>query len=39
MSKRFEQVWRKAEALALGAVLVVLVIAYLVSRFTGDAGG
>jgi hypothetical protein len=39
MSKRFERLWAKAEALALGAVLVVLVIAYLASRFTGDSAG
>lgn len=32
MSKRFERLAAKAEAWAIGAVLVILVIAYAISR-------
>ena len=34
MSKRFERLGRNVEAMIIGAVLLVLAIAYLVSRFT-----
>ncbi len=37
MSKRFERLQANVEAIAIGAVLVVLAIAYLVSRFFGSS--
>jgi hypothetical protein len=35
MSKRFERWTRNSEALIVGAVVLVVVIAYVVSRLTG----
>lgn len=38
MSKRFERLSRNVEATIIGAVLVVVAIAYFVSRFLGVSG-
>jgi hypothetical protein len=38
MSKRFERLGRNVEAAVIGAVLVVVAIAYFVSRFLGGSG-
>jgi hypothetical protein len=38
MSKRFERLSGNAEAAVIGAVLVVVAIAYLVSKFVGGSG-
>lgn len=35
MSKQFERWTRKTEALIVGAVVVVLAVAYVMSRLTG----
>ncbi len=38
MSKRFERLSGNVEAAVIGAVLVVVAIAYFVSRFEGGSG-
>jgi hypothetical protein len=38
MSKRFERLSRNVEATIIGVVLVVVAIAYFVSRFLGVPG-
>jgi hypothetical protein len=37
MSKRFERLTANVEASIIGIVLLLIVIAYAVSRFTGDS--
>jgi hypothetical protein len=37
MSKRFERLGAKVETMLIAAVLVVIAIAYVVSRFTGGS--
>ena len=37
MAKRFERLHANIEAVSIGAVLVVLAVAYLVSRFMGGS--